>query len=142
MITLPILTMESRKCPRGGRPDHPAEWALLMTWPEGFDPPDLPALDNVAPSPILQPYVNHGRWLIGCPWCDNVGAYQYASVVDRLFLCHVCFNATVQGRWVRLRWPAQWKEIEEALLPRPIEARTWWDGISVQQLLAENASHL
>lgn len=135
LADLPILTMECRPCPPRAHPGRVAEWAVHMTWPQGYDLPDFPT--EVAPSPVIGATVDGGRWIVECPWCEPREG-QYASATDHRFLCHKCFNAPVDGKWVRVRFPNRWAEIEGALLPRPTEARNWDWGIPPEQLLAEN----
>ncbi len=73
-------------------------------------------------------YVNHSRWVADCP-CGG------AELVSRHrdFLCGSC------GGQGTVQWPRPRKQIEAALLERPVEGtRNWWPGETVAMLRAEN----
>lgn len=84
-------------------------------------------------------YVNHGRWMIDCPF--GCGAAQEADPTWPLTLCPNCWNAAVDGRWVRVEWPDEQTadEIERCLLVRPDEqTRNWYPHETVATLCEEN----
>lgn len=141
---VPILGMETmgrtQALARGAHPQRPAEWAIYLTWPEGFDVPDLPAAGDLAPGIVIGAQINHGRWVVECQTCAP-RAGQIAAPTDPRFLCHKCFNADYEGKWLRVRYPLKRPEIEAALMPRPVEARNWQWGVAPERLLAENATH-
>ena len=82
--------------------------------------------------------VNHGRWLVRCPWCPSA---QHASREDHRFMCVECENAAVGGRWVKVVWPEEARKIEAVLLRRPKRYRNWNPGEAVVKLERENAEH-
>lgn len=67
-------------------------------------------LNEIAPEVAAQ--LNHDRWLAPCPGCATM--LQVIPPSDRT-------------------------EIEAALRPRPAAGRNWEPGVSVDELLAENA---
>lgn len=90
--------------------------------------------DTITVSPI----VNHGRWLVPCPWCFSAGM---ASRHDHRFYCVECRNVGAGGKWVRVVWPESKDEIEALLTMRPDpRTRNWKDPETVAELLAENES--
>lgn len=99
-------------------------------------PAGPPALEG---DPVVQAYVNHGRWIAECPAC-------HAALVPPLrhptFVCPVCRSAAVGGRAVELRWPAELEAGELALLVRPMPNRNWhpWRE-TVADLDSENMAH-
>lgn len=94
--------------------------------------------DELAPDVAVHARVNHGRWVVDCPWCAGA---QVASRTDRRFLCADCFNSTVQGRMVPVDWPAEHAEIEAELGRRPhAENQNWLPGETVGDLRAERTA--
>ena len=69
-------------------------------------------------------YVNHGRWVVGCPFCTSA---QLAARTDRRFLCAQCMNVQVGGAAVVVVWPSDSAvaKAERALSKRPIENQNW-----------------
>jgi hypothetical protein len=85
--------------------------------------------------------LNHGRWIVDCPFCPSA---QIASASDPLFLCSDCLNFAIGSRWVRVVWPkpANRKAIEEAVHLRPSkEVMNWDPAESVADLRRENLEH-
>lgn len=84
----------------------------------------------------LPVYVNHGRWVVDCPFCR---AGQFASRSDHRFYCAECQNAAIGGVFVKTVWPKDAAKIEEALLERPnLLNQNWVPGETVKQLHAEH----
>ena len=108
-----------------------------MSYESRQDVIDRPVLSDSA---IAYAYVNAGRWLVTCPFPGCHGA-QYACWEDRRFWCVDCDNRAIRGQWVRVEWPDNSIEIEEALLRRPAEARHWLPGETVDDLLAQDIEH-
>src|SRR5690242_1060929 len=82
--------------------------------------------------------VNHGRWIVNCPFCAGA---ELADPDDRRFFCLSCYNASVDGKWLTVSWPAERKEIEAELLERPkAENVNWSPGETVASLRAEAAA--
>lgn len=89
----------------------------------------------------VETYVNHGRWVVECPFCPSA---QLAFDEERRFYCTECFNAEVEHRWVTVVWPDEETRaaIEEALSKRPEPAtRNWYTYETPQMLRAENRAH-
>ncbi len=125
---------------------------FIVTWETNFGPSRwqriraivlqkgimLPLDGEVANEPILEPCINHGRWIIRCPWCNNA---ELASD-DELFFCSNCCNAAMGRRQVRAPFPKERLEIETALVKRPLVGnRNWEPHEPLELLLADNASH-
>lgn len=82
--------------------------------------------------------VNHGRWIVNCPFCAGA---ELADPEDRRFFCLSCYNAAAGGKWLAVTWPAQRKAIEAELLKRPATEHVHWiPGETVAQLRAEAAA--
>ena len=91
-------------------------------------------VDDVTESPILSAIVNHGRWMVKCPFCAGAEVLY----LERLqFMCLSCFNAEAQYKFLRVKLPKAWRRIEEILMRRPIQNRNY-EGETLKQLLAEN----
>jgi len=84
--------------------------------------------------------VNAGRWIVHCPLPGCNGA-QYASVQDHRFWCVDCNNKAVAGQWIKVAWPDNVEDIEQALLQRPREAQHWLFGETVADLIEQNRQH-
>jgi len=84
--------------------------------------------------------VNHGRWIVRCPFCTSA---QFASREDKRFFCVECLNEQAGRRWVRVVWPkvADMATIEGALESRADQrTRNWEPGESPADLKRENAA--
>ena len=108
---------------------HMGKWKLAGQRPPG--------------EPELRAYVNHGRWVVDCPFC---GSAQLASESDRRFFCagsDGCANHQAGHRFLPVRWPDQAAEIEEILLERPQAVnQNWQPGETLTRLLEENGANL
>lgn len=123
----------------GGIPGLTApEAVVLRAWPlyrTPYAPPKTTARITV---PVE---VNHGRWIVKCPYCAGA---QLASREDPRFFCVDCLHEPeprAQGKWLGLEWPADVEQIEAALDGRPEANRNWIPGEAVADLLRENALH-
>lgn len=141
-------------------PDHPehsaAETIVWQFWRHrsGVPGPVLHQLRGPWPAGLHPEaktfaYVNHGRWVVSCPWGCN--SAQYASRDDRRFFCVECDNGggTVvthfvrpnHPQWVPVIWPsnADVATIEALLSLRPeTAAQNWLPGEPIENLAAEN----
>lgn len=128
----PIETAESFYYPV---PDlSVAERPLALHWTRRDKAPFRP--QGVSSKAIAYAEVNHGRWIVRCPFCASA---QFASKVDHRFFCVECLNETVGRRWVRVTWPADVDAIEVALLKRAGEqTRNWLPGEAVGDLERQN----
>lgn len=82
-------------------------------------------------------YVNHGRWVADCPFCNGA---ELIDLDDPRFYCLSCLNATVGGAWlaVKLPAPAERAAIEHELLRRKEDRhRNWLPGETVTRLHQE-----
>lgn len=93
-------------------------------------------LDSSGPPLLVR--VNHGRWIVDCPFCTSA---QLASLTDPRFLCAECGNVNADGKWLPIVWPAGAEVLEAALAIRPTENRNWSPGESVADLHRENTEH-
>lgn len=90
---------------------------------------------ETASAPILRAEVNHGRWIVRCPFCAGA---ELADPDDPRFFCCGCHNSGVDGRWLPVQWPAERQGIEDALCERNEEEhRNWLPHESVIDLLAQ-----
>lgn len=96
----------------------------------------VPLPDSVSDEHETFAYVNHGRWVVDCPFC---GSAQHAAKTDHRFLCSECGNAEARGAWLPVRWPRDAKKIEQVLDERPREAnRNWRPPEKLSVLKSEN----
>lgn len=87
--------------------------------------------------------VNHGRWIVHCPFCTGA---QHASKSDRKFLCVTCWHrgTAAADRWLLVLWPtdAMLEAVERELLRRPDpRTRNWRPGETPTQLSLELGDH-
>lgn len=115
----------------GVRDDRGAEWILHKLG--GTSKGSIGAA--TAPGPSTPAYVNHGRWVVDCPDCNNA---QLACRTDRRFMCNDCGNIALGGLWRPVEWPANPQAIETVLESRPMENQNWVPGETVQMLAADN----
>lgn len=91
--------------------------------------------DGVSSDYTARAEVNHGRWVVPCPFCPGA---QLASEDDHRFFCVDCLHAgRAEGRWLRVVWPRHRDAIEEVLAVRPEVNRNWVPGETVEDLRAE-----
>jgi hypothetical protein len=79
----------------------------------------------VVEMPVAEAYVNHGRWMVDCPWgCRSA---QHASKSDHRFFCVECDSGATKA-WCHVTWPSDLEvaAIEAALGLRPdVTKRNW-----------------
>ena len=98
-------------------------------------PRDIAVDDDVN----LPAVVNHGRWIVRCPWCRSAG---YAGE-NCLFMCEECWNGAIGRKYARVYFPSERGKIEELLVKRlSPRNRNWEQGESVAALRRENRAHL
>ena len=125
---------------------------FIVTWETNFGPNrwqriralslqkgvTLPLDRVVIDTPVLEPHVNHGRWIVDCPWCNNA---ELASE-EELFFCSNCCNAAIERKQARAPFPMQRLGVESTLVKRLLVTnRNWEPKETLELLLAENASH-
>lgn len=77
-------------------------------------------------------YVNHGRWVVACSYCNNT------IVSSPRLTTAICLEC---GTAYKVEVPEDWDAIEEALVVRPIASQNWTKETTVEELLAENQEH-
>jgi hypothetical protein len=105
----------------------------------------LPQVEDVYKAPsnrwaTLVAWVDHGRWVVGCPSCNSA---QIADPDDPRFFCYVCKNTDNGQRWIAVHFPKPdvRREIESVLDDRPKdETRNWLPHETVGDLVSENES--
>ena len=94
-----------------------------------------PVPSGEAPAPILKAEVNHGRWIVRCPFCAGAEA---ADPDSPRFYCLTCFNEPVGNRFLAVQWPQNKEAIESELNKRPAEgSQNWLPHESVADLARE-----
>jgi len=131
-----LRTAETERTYQG--PKSGAEAVLNVWLSKGKTPPLVPQSQAVAPTPEVEVVVNHGRWLVECPFCPSA---QVASVSDRRFFCVDCGNAAVGGRFIKVVWPTDLTELDDVLGRRPPENANWRSDESLTHIRNENAEH-
>jgi len=115
-----------------------AEWALATFWPAAGGPVRMPT--GTHKGMTLSPRLDHGRWVVDCPFCTGAAL---ASYTDPRFYCCDCLHVgtDAEGRWVRVDWPRATtiRAVEEAVASRPEPRRNWWPDETIQHLRDENA---
>jgi hypothetical protein len=123
----------------GVKPDTPIlEAFVAMVWPERRLGPYR------APSGLRDPgtiaYVNHGRWVADCPFCDGG---ELVTPEDPRFFCLSCghLGTTAEGGWLAVGFPSTEAQaaIDQELALRPEPNRNWLPWEPVEKLVAENA---
>ncbi len=120
----------------GDAPEAPAR-ILRRAWPHHLAAYREPV--GFATDIVARARLEHGRWLVDCPLPGCAGA-QYASKTHRQFHCVDCLHQATpaEGRWIRVKWPANVLEIEEALAERDRPGnRNWIPGETVAALRAQ-----
>lgn len=79
---------------------------------------DTPFTGQVTGNPV-QAMINHGRWIALCPKC---GGAEYVDPYEKIFYCFSCGNAALKGHARPVEFPDNRKEIEQAVLQRPVLA--------------------
>lgn len=146
--------------PHRQHPEHtPAEAVVFRFWRHGGDVPAQlrgqmkgPWPTELASAPVALAYVNHGKWVINCPFKPCSSA-QDAARGDHRFFCVQCDSGGT-GQWVSVRWPddAEVLAIDAALGVRPqVPTRNWLPpemraeyGLPPEtavDLVAENKAH-
>ena len=77
--------------------------------------------------------VNHGRWIINCPYCSGA---EMADPDDKKFYCLSCYN---QGKgYLKVKFPFNKDKIEAELLKRPVENQHYLPGEKLSVIKQEN----
>jgi hypothetical protein len=87
---------------------------------------------------VVRAEINHGRWLVRCPFCSGA---EEANPGEPVFYCLSCGNADFSGRVMLVAFPDERGAIEAALLRREMGNRNWSPGESLADLVRENAEH-
>ena len=81
--------------------------------------------------------VNHGRWIVNCPFCDNA-EFEWE---DHFFFCSECNNKQINGQLVTVLIPPYKKAIEVLLEKRPIKNQNWQYPETIADLAKENKDY-
>lgn len=71
---------------------------------------------------VSRVYMNHGRWVVDCPFCNSSGV---ASENDERFLCGDCLNMEIGGAYILAPFPKDCEAVEAHMLLRPRNRRNW-----------------
>lgn len=83
--------------------------------------------------------VNFGRWIARCPQARCGGASYVWINGPHIFLCLVCANLGIVGRYRPVIVPDNWQQIEAILFVRHVVTeRNWIASMTVADLLLEN----
>ena len=82
-----------------------------------------PLPSGEAAEPILKAEVNHGRWIVRCPFCAGAEA---ADPDYPRFYCLTCFNEPIKNRFLPVQWPVDRDGIEAELVRRSREGNQSW----------------
>jgi hypothetical protein len=125
------------------RPQPSYDEALFVRTPQGhwhrWDvDPFVP--QGVAVGVSTPAFVNHGRWVVRCPFCAGA-QLAHPDRTDRFF-CIDCLNDLAGRQWISVTWPDDVSAIESVLELRPeVTTRSWWPHETVEDLRAENIAH-
>lgn len=96
---------------------------------------DIPIDDKTR---SLRPRVNHGRWIVDCPYCIGAELMNESG----LFMCQSCYNSGNGHRYLRVARPRGRAKVEALLLKRPLlENRNWQHGEAIALLEQENKEY-
>jgi len=80
--------------------------------------------------------INHGRWIIRCPFCKGA---ELADKQDKRFFCLSCHNKENGGKYVSVVFPDEEVEIESELAKRGKEnQRNWKNPETLEGIKSEN----
>jgi len=83
----------------------------------------------------LEAEINHGRWIVRCPYCSGA---EIAESEDPVFMCLSCFNEKNGGRFRPVKFPVDLESIEAELKSRKNENhQNWITGESLEDLKGE-----
>jgi hypothetical protein len=73
--------------------------------------------------------INAGRWIARCPDCNGAEAVNPQDKSPKFF-CFSCGNERVSGKYRKVIFPKDWKEIEKEILKRPVKKPPGRDPIA------------
>jgi hypothetical protein len=84
------------------------------------------------PAGTVEAYVNHGRWIAGCPACNGAEYVEPREIMT----CSSCLASYV------VDFPPQFQAIDTLLGKREDETtRNWTQGETVADIARENRDH-
>ncbi len=90
---------------------------------------------SLASGIVLFAEVNHGRWIVKCPWCNSA---EFAFETGP-FVCDNCHNVASGGQAVEVKFPKEKDKIVMLLDKRPLVAnQNWLPGETPDMLRSEN----
>lgn len=82
-------------------------------------------------------YVNHGRWIADCPFCNHS---EFVFKNDLFFTCFHCFNQVAGGKRIKVILDPRYQEIENILNKRRNkENQNWFIYEEIEKLEIENS---
>lgn len=110
-----------------------AERVIMTQWHRRDVEPFTPQGVNTRYRAFVE--VNHGRWIVHCPFCDGA---QFASESDHRFFCVDCLNIQANRQFIEVVWPPNASSIEQELVRRPHpEVMNWLPTETVNDLHVE-----
>lgn len=95
--------------------------------------------DPCAQNYLINPVVNHNKWIAECPWCHNA---EFIWLESPMFMCQNCWNGVANHQWIKIILPSNLEKIHEILIKRPVPAtRNWFVGETHEDLYYENLEH-
>lgn len=123
-------------------PDHPLNAdGLTSRRFYGRRELDILPLDAIADVEAVPVFVQMGMLVVRCPDCAEKPESELSMVWregPHLFVCGVCGNAGVDGRWRPCSLPDELDAIETVLSHRPLGTRSMAVGQTPDELRAEN----
>jgi len=95
-------------------------------------------LNGEVSNKTLRAEINHSRWLVNCPHCNNA-EFLFS---DKRFFCTECKNEAIGGKLYKVVMPRNKLQIETLLEPRPIRNRNWQYPETIDDLAKENEMHI
>ena len=95
-------------------------------------------LNGEVSNKTLRAEINHSRWLVNCPHCNNAELL----FSDKKFFCSECKNEAIEGKLYKVVMPKDKLQIETLLEPRPIFNRNWRYPETIDGLAKENEIHI
>ena len=116
-------------------------WFLHQAASRGFN-----VSDSFTDHKPIRARIDHGRWIADCPLQyagqDCLGA-ECVTDSEKTFMCLSCGNTEVEGKLLKVRFPAKGKrdKIELSLNERPEANRNWFPGETPEKIAKENRRH-
>ena len=84
-------------------------------------------------------YINYGRWIAKCPWCNGA---DFVFKNEPYYFCFSCLNRAVDNKRIEVIFPKNINAIEQILLKRPLEInQNWLPEETIADLEKENKAN-